>query len=360
MTNPCESATHYCETYGFDSEWRQSRLALLGLTAADESLGRRLRDEVLAPNADAIVDAFYAKLLADAEVRRILNGIDLASLKLSQTNYLLHFGIDFTAQTYFEERMRIGLMHAWVGVPLSLYLCAYQILKTEIISHIERDISMLDQYRELCVFVSKIATLDTSLAGEIYHTAQMRHLETSVMRLRDERTQLRYAAGTDALTGLENRASLLPRLAQLLSMAVRTGKPLCVVMSDLDFFKRINDTYGHVVGDQVLRDTAARMRAAVRDFDQLGRYGGEEFIAVLQDTPLTIAVQVAERVRQRVGEDAFDAVNGGLQVTISQGIAESRPGDSVESLVARADAALYTAKQAGRNCVRVADNPDQD
>ncbi len=360
MTNTRESATQYCETYGFDSEWRQSRLSLLGLTAADEPLGRRLRDEVLAPNADAIIDAFYVKLLADAEAQRILSGIDLTSLKRSQTDYLLKFGRDFTARTYFEERMRIGLMHAWVGVPLSLYLCAYQILQTEIVGHIERGISTLDQCRELCAFVSKIASLDSSLAGEIYHTAQIRHLETSVTRLHDERTQLRYAAGTDALTGLENRASLLPRLAQLLSMAVRTGKPLCVVMSDLDFFKRINDTYGHVVGDQVLRDTAARMRAAVRDFDYLGRYGGEEFIAVLQDTPLSIAMQVAERVRQRVGEHSFNAVSGGLQVTISQGIAESHPGDSVESLVARADAALYAAKQAGRNCVRVADDPERD
>lgn len=351
-------ASRYGEMYGFDADWRRSRIALLGLNDVDMALGEQLRAEVLAPNAAAIIAALYDRLLDDAEVRAIFLSVDMVALKRTQVAHLLDFGSDFSSPNYFEERFHIGRTHAWVGVPLSLYLCAYQILQAEILGHVERLVQERVRCRELMAFVLKIAALDTSLASEIYHVAQIRSLETSVSRLRDERMELRNAAATDALTGLENRNSLLPELARLLTVAVRTGNPLCIIMADLDHFKNVNDTYGHLIGDQVLRDTSARMRAAVRDKDRLGRYGGEEFLVVLQDTSLELAQQVAERVRLRIGEDTFNVIEGGLRVTISQGIAVARDGDSVEKLMARADTALYAAKQAGRNCMRVVDDPD--
>lgn len=348
-------ATHYCETYGFDAAWREARLSLLDLTAADAPSGERLRSAVIAPNIEAIVAAFYARLYADAESNRILEQADRSALADSQTRYLLRFGQGFLEQAYFEDRLRIGLVHAWVGVPLGLYLCSFQVMQAVILGHIEREVSDTGERRALCEFLYKIAALDTSLASEVYHIAQMRHLESSVTRLHDERARLRYEAGTDALTGLANRASLLPRLSQALAGAVRNDRPLCVIMADLDRFKQVNDTHGHQVGDQVLRDTAVRLRTALRDFDLVGRYGGEEFIAILEDTPLDIALQIAERVRGRVGGHPFDALGTSLRVTISQGVALAHAGDSVESLIHRADTALYAAKEAGRNCVRTAE-----
>ncbi len=351
--------THYCDTYGFDEQWRQARLALLNLTTADAALGECLRELVIQPNVDAIVSAFYAKLSEDAESRVIIDRSDRALLAHRQTDYLLKFGVDFDSVDYFEDRLRIGLVHAWVGVPLGLYLCSYQVLLAEILRHIEQVIPSIEQCR-FGAFINKIAALDTSLASEVYHIAQMRHLESSVSRLRDERIQLRHAAGTDALTGLANRASLLPHLSQSLAVAVRNEQPLCVIMADLDRFKLINDTHGHQVGDQVLRDTAVRLRTSLRDFDMVGRYGGEEFVTVLQNTPLEVARQVAERVRQQVGGHPYNVVGSGLKITISQGLALAHAGDSVDSLIERADAALYAAKEAGRNCVKIADDPDAD
>ena len=344
--------THYCETYGFDADWRQARLQLLDLSMADAVLGERLRERVILPNADAIVAAFYAKLEGDKEARHILDAVDAGHLKAVQKDYLIDFGARFTEQDYFEERLRIGLVHAWVGVSLGLYICAHQVLQAQIMHFIERCILDEQKRRSLCQFTGKIAALDMALASEIYHIAQVRHLESSVSRLRSERSQLRIEANTDALTGLDNRASLLPRLAQELAAAIQNNRPLCVIMSDLDHFKSINDAHGHPIGDQVLRDTGSRLRAGLRDFDLVGRYGGEEFLAVLLDADLKTAMQIAERVRQRVGDNPFNAVGHSLNVTISQGIAQARPGDSVDSLVARADAALYAAKQAGRNCVK--------
>lgn len=351
--------THYCDTYGFDTQWRQARLALLDLTAADAVLGERLRTLVIRPNIGAIVDAFYAKLSEDAESLAILDRSDRAMLAHRQTDYLLNFGANFDSLNYFEDRLRVGLVHAWVGVPLSLYLCSYQIILAEIMRYVEQVVPDVDKCK-FSAYINKIAALDTSLASEVYHIAQMRHLESSVSRLRDERIQLRHAAGTDALTGLANRASLLPHLSQSLAVAVRNEQPLCVIMADLDRFKLINDTHGHQVGDQVLRDTAVRLRTSLRDFDMVGRYGGEEFVAVLQNTPLEVARQVAERVRQQVGGHPYNVVGSGLQITISQGLALAHAGDSVDSLIERADAALYAAKEAGRNCVKIADDPDAD
>lgn len=355
-----EAPTHYCETYGFDAAWRRARLNMLALSAADKPLGKRLRTAVLVPNAVSIAEAFYVRLRADPESQRILAAANMDALHRTLTGYLRNFGAGFDTLDYFEERLRIGLAHAWVGVPLGVYLCSYQILQVLIHGQIEQCIDDVQERRALRAFVDKIAVLDAALASEVYHIAQMRHLESSVNRLSDERVELRHAADTDALTGLDNRATLLLRISQLLAVAVRIGQPLCIIMADLDYFKAINDTHGHLVGDQVLRDTAARMRSAVRDFDRVGRYGGEEFIAVLQETRLDIARQIAERVRQRVGEYPFNTIEGSLRVTISQGIAESHAGDSVESLIARADTALYAAKKAGRNCVRVADEPERD
>lgn len=348
-----QAPTHYCETYGFDAEWRLARLRLLGLSSADHVLGERLRNDIIEPNATALVDQFYAALVEDAEAARILQAANIDALKFKQTHYVLNFGVDFTEEAYFEERLRIGLVHAWVGVPLALYLCAYQVLQAAMYQFIERSGLPEQRQRSLCYFVSKIAALDSALASEIYHIAQLRHLESSVNRLRRERTQLRIEADTDALTGIANRANLLPRLAQELAHAVRDEQPLCVIMADLDHFKSINDSHGHQIGDQVLRDTAARMRAALRDFDLVGRYGGEEFIAVLRQADLETARQIAERVRQRIGGSPFQFVDLSLRITVSQGVALARTGDSVESLIARADAALYQAKQQGRNCVKL-------
>ncbi len=351
--------THYCETYGFDAHWRQARLALLDLTAADAELGERLRMQVIRPNIDAIVAAFYAKLSDDAESQAILAQADRAKLAHSQTDYLLTFGAEFDSLDYFEDRLRIGLVHAWVGVSLSLFLCSHQVMLALIIKCIEQTIPVAEHARFI-TFVHKIAALDAALAGEVYHIAQMRHLESSVNRLRDERTQLRHKADTDVLTGLANRASLLPELSRALAVSVRESQPLCVIMADLDLFKKVNDSYGHQAGDQVLRDTAVRMRTALRDFDLVGRYGGEEFIALLQNTSLEVARQIAERVRMRVGEHPFEITDGSINVTLSQGIALAHEGDTVESVIERADTAMYAAKQAGRNCVVVADDPERD
>jgi two-component system, cell cycle response regulator len=127
-----------------------------------------------------------------------------------------------------------------------------------------------------------------------------------------------------------------------------------LLMLDIDYFKRVNDTHGHVAGDAVLRDVAGRIQRNVRGFDLVARYGGEEFVVVMPDTGLPVATMVAERLRNMVADKPVALGDGGgdVSVTVSIGIAVAREGgDTAAQLLQRADKALYGAKASGRNCV---------
>ncbi|MEV0901502.1 diguanylate cyclase [Actinoplanes sp. NPDC049802] len=164
-------------------------------------------------------------------------------------------------------------------------------------------------------------------------------------------SRVQELATTDELTGQHNRRHFYAIAGALVRAAARNSRQLAAVMLDIDKFKAINDTYGHGVGDEVIRAVATRIRGRLRHSDVLGRYGGEEFAAVLPDHD-GHAVELAERIRQAVAGDPIDTHAGPLPVTISVGLARLGPGDTaLDDLLARADHALYRAKEAGRNRV---------
>jgi len=170
------------------------------------------------------------------------------------------------------------------------------------------------------------------------------------------REALREQATHDALTGLLNRRALLDALERGLARSRREGTPLSVVLLDLDHFKPVNDTFGHNAGDLVLREAATRLRHGMRGADAVGRWGGEEFLAVLPGCDLAYTCQVAERLRAEMAA-APVALRGGraVDLTCSIGCAGTAGGEvSIEELIAKADAALYRAKQSGRNRVEPA------
>ena len=167
------------------------------------------------------------------------------------------------------------------------------------------------------------------------------------------RSAAERVANTDMLTGLPNRRHTLAFLEKALSGARDHGAPLAVAIFDIDHFKRINDTYGHAMGDRVIHRVAQRAKAALRDEDMLGRIGGEEFVCILQRSSAQAAEMVAERVRQAV--EAGTADEEGLpNATISVGLAVYDGEPDVEELLHRADKALYVAKREGRNRLRMA------
>ncbi len=169
------------------------------------------------------------------------------------------------------------------------------------------------------------------------------------------RDELHRLAQTDELTGLANRRELIGGLKRALSDCDRTDRDLAFALLDIDHFKRVNDTFGHPAGDQVIRAVAEVALACTRGGDLVGRIGGEEFGIVLQDACVAQAYEVCERVRQRIQSAAIALVDGTtIEITVSLGIARRFEGDSVETIVERADAALYQAKHSGRDQVRLA------
>jgi diguanylate cyclase (GGDEF)-like protein len=165
---------------------------------------------------------------------------------------------------------------------------------------------------------------------------------------------MRSLAMTDDLTRLPNRRHLMALAQAAVREARRTGQPFSVVALDVDRFKSINDTYGHDVGDEVLRRVSAACRGALRQSDALGRVGGEEFIAILPGTPRGVAAEVGERLRAAVERVDWSAVDARLAVTISVGVAERAPHDAFADVARRADDSLYRAKEHGRNRVELA------
>ncbi len=173
-------------------------------------------------------------------------------------------------------------------------------------------------------------------------------------RLRDNVQLSMELAITDALTGLHNRRYMESHLATLVQQAAARGKPLSLLLLDIDYFKSINDTHGHDAGDEVLREFATRVRKSVRGIDLACRLGGEEFVIVMPETDMAVGGLVAERIRRRVATEPFVIGTGGktVEVTISIGLSSLIGAeDRAEHLLKRADQALYRAKRDGRNRV---------
>jgi two-component system cell cycle response regulator len=173
-------------------------------------------------------------------------------------------------------------------------------------------------------------------------------------RLRDNMQMSIELAITDGLTGLFNRRYMETHLGTLVDQSAARGKPITVLVLDIDYFKAINDSYGHDAGDDVLREFSLRIRKATRNIDLACRYGGEEFVIVMPETDMAVATAVAERLRRRIATEPFAIQKGArhLEVTISIGIAAlSGVGDDAATILKRADQALYRAKRDGRNRV---------
>jgi diguanylate cyclase len=174
------------------------------------------------------------------------------------------------------------------------------------------------------------------------------------VELKEAYRRIEELAELDELTGAYNRRCIVRMLDDEIDRARRSGKQLSLALIDLDWFKRINDSYGHPIGDEVLRTFAISIFANIRSFDRFGRYGGEEFLLILPDTPRDAAAGLLDRLREIVAELDWSAFSPGMKVTLSAGVTAMSAAEHAETALARADGALYAAKEAGRNRIATA------
>ena len=206
-------------------------------------------------------------------------------------------------------------------------------------SHIERFATMTAFILSIgrCMF---LGIFSSALKAQLYQSGQ---------KLKEAYKRIEELAELDELTGSFNRRCIMRMLDEEIARSARNGVPCSVALIDLDHFKRVNDTYGHPTGDEVLRTFAITMFANIRSVDRFGRYGGEEFLLVLPDMPDQGAARAMDRLRAIVADLDWSAFSPGMKVTLSAGVATLKPDETTDSFLARADSALYTAKAQGRN-----------
>jgi two-component system, cell cycle response regulator len=178
-------------------------------------------------------------------------------------------------------------------------------------------------------------------------------------KLVEAREEMRFRATHDALTRLWNRGVIMDLLGRELARSSREGSNIAVILGDLDHFKKVNDTHGHLVGDEVLLETSHRLLASVRSYDYIGRYGGEEFLIVLSNCDARHAFARADQIRKAISGKPMQTAAGSLSVTMSLGLLVSKDWGlrPVGEVLNEVDTALYAAKAAGRDCVKLAEPP---
>ncbi|PSJ16055.1 GGDEF domain-containing protein [Nitrosomonas supralitoralis] len=346
-----------CVVLGFDCKRIQKTISLLGLEAEHGQHAERLRSEFIEGKAEALVSSCLDALAPYEDFLLIKENIGVESFKERWIDYLCGFGQNFDTPKYFEDRLGIAVAWAHKRVPLGVLHLQHCLIQQALVD------SLLIQCKlnpktvwPLVDCIFKITSLSMYLTVEGYHLVEVDELQKTLDRLNKEASQLHQKVATDQLTGVLSYSTLMDTLERQVNKAKQNGSSLCVVMADLDFFKKVNDTYGHLVGDIVLKLTARRIQAAIRSFDMIGRFGGEEFVIILENTDLALAKIIAERIRLGIAGTPFHAKKFEIDITISLGMAMLKKDDHLETLLERADAAMYKAKKNGRNRVAVADN----
>jgi diguanylate cyclase len=273
-----------------------------------------------------------------------------------QETYELFSKYIVTRDADITERLEAQLMQVLANVRESAVKLGHQAAQynDSLTRHEERLQQQID--------VPSLGDLIAALVGEttrMRSSAQTLQEEmgattAEVGRLREQLEKAQGQALVDALTELHNRRAFEQALAQMLTSAAESASACSLLMVDIDNFKRVNDTYGHVFGDKVIRYVAQRISLSIKGRDVAARYGGEEFAILLPETTVQGALVLAEQIRASVARGKIHRGGATEQiagVTVSIGVAESLPADSVEDLTRRADEALYRSKEAGRNRV---------
>lgn len=256
-------------------------------------------------------------------------------------------------ETEYEQRKAMDTLHDNINTSVQNITQALieneevNALKTAVNTQMKSIQSALKESRQT---VSEGVSLSSQLSALIDKVKDMEAQEADV---REQLEQERLRAVTDSLTGLPNREAYSERIHEEMIRWKRYRHPLCLAVIDIDFFKKINDNYGHATGDKVLKAVSSAVSQRLREVDFMARFGGEEFVTILPETSAEDALTLLNRIRERLSKAQMRSKDSKFNVTVSIGIAEFKDDDTAEEVFERADQALYAAKENGRNQCRL-------
>jgi diguanylate cyclase (GGDEF)-like protein len=329
----------------------RNRMQLLDLDT--ESLDFLAKHKVLIEtNIDAIVNEFYEKQTAIEEISQLIGDADtLTHLRNAQRKYVLDLFSGHYDREYVNNRLRIGMVHKRIGVEPKLYLSAVRTLKEGISKVFRRHLTDTNELDKTLSTLVKLFYFDTTLVFDTYIASLLSEIETEKHKTEEyaksleiivaERTkQLEDLAKLDALTGLYNRRTLEDVLERELAVVKRRDNILSLIYFDIDKFKSVNDTDGHLAGDEILKTTGKAMLANIREVDVACRYGGDEFCIILPDCDGSNAQVVAEKIIAN-----FESAYPDLSLSVGISSARREQLNDLLSLIKDADRKMYEAKK---------------
>jgi diguanylate cyclase (GGDEF)-like protein len=303
---------------------------------------------------DDIVSEFYSHQTQQPEISLLIGDLGtLEKLMRAQRTYILDMFSGEYDSEYVNNRLRIGLVHKRIGVSPKLYLAAIHYLKTIIFNYIKNHIDCKISTNDLTVSIDKIFLFDVTLVFEMYIKSMVSEVDVMKDRaenyaksledkVRNRTKQLEEMARTDSLTGLLNVRSLDDFLGRALKAAQRRSEPLTIIYFDVNDFKKVNDSFGHQRGDDILRVIGSSLRSIARVEDGCFRYGGDEFCIVLSNCSGSCANdKFLGRLREKLDESDYD-------ISISCGVYQTGPDEYLDpkTLIKMADERMYIAKKA--------------
>jgi len=336
---------HYqhCEAFGFNTENIKKRIRLLELSEKDASTSTLMQQIVIEPNAAPIINKFYTFLGNHKEFISYLSSDDIISrLKKTQLLYLNTLGMGFSEPEYFDLRLRIGVAHHRIGMPLNLYICAYSKLLSLILEQIPSEFEE-KVVKSLQVFATKIVNLDISLAIDSYVESNIEQLETSIDNLEKKAKKLKRQSEIDPLTNIANRMTILGYLRHKMQKAKEKRTSLCLIMLDINDLDKVNNSFGHLIGDLLLKSTLEKINHMLESKDKIGRYGGDEFLIVTSRN-LDQARSLSNSILDEIAHNAFKIGEHQLNISLAYGITEFKADDAVPTILNRVDKELIKNK----------------